>query len=283
MAKDFTFKQFHISAYQCGMPVSTDAILLGAWANISTAANILDIGSGTGLLAIMCAQRNAIAKITAIEIEQNAYNAAVENTANTPWAERLTVKHTSIQHYVNLLEHCNTYDAIICNPPYFNNGLTSSNAQRAIARHTASLSHCDLLIYCEQLLKEQGTASFVLPKAEGSHFIDLMLNINTTGPSKLIVTRLVYVKTTADKLATRLLVEITKQSSPAVSSASTFQNVIATENDPFKCTNSNNEISVGKDATVWGTKCESTELIIHDGHGYSREFIDLTQAFYLKM
>lgn len=253
MAKDFTFKQFHINAYQCGMPVSTDAILLGAWADLSKANNILDIGCGTGLLAIMCAQRNPIANITAVEIELNAFKAACENTVNSPWAQRLTVKHTSIQNFITTVPPNTTFDAIICNPPYFNNGLESTNSQRAIARHTSALSHQHLIKYCDQLLKEQGTANFVLPKEEGLSFIGLLQSEGTNNNSNLVVTRFTDVKTTINKPASRVLIELTKQPQTP-------------------------DISILLD-----TKLSSTELIIHNGQGYSSEFIALTKAFYLKM
>jgi len=255
MAKDFTFKQFHINAYQCGMPVSTDAILLGAWANIDKATHILDIGCGTGLLAIMCAQRNATANIVAVEIEKNAYKAACINMANSPWAKRLSVTHSPIEEFVNLRSNTIMFDAIICNPPYFNNGLESKNAERAIARHTSSLTHQHLLHYCKLLLKDQGTASFVLPKDEGLSFIGLLQNSNKhlDDNDTLEVSRFTYVKTTNQKPATRVLIELTKQRKSA-------------------------EVLILRVGHL-----SKSEIIIHEGTGYSSEFIQLTKAFYLKM
>jgi len=247
MAKNFTFKQFHINAFQCGMPVSTDAVLLGAWANIIDSSTILDIGCGTGLLAIMCAQRNQTADITAVEIELNAFNAARNNSFNSPWPSRLTIKHMPIQDFVSTGL---TFDSIICNPPYFNNGEQSQSRQRAVARHTSTLSHKSLLSYCNELLNENGTASFVLPKQEGLALLNLLQEMHSAQDSKLRLSRLTYVKTTFNKLASRVLIELSKS-------------------------------SLSK--KVDHINGESNELIIHQGEAYSDEFISLTKDFYLKM
>jgi len=243
MAKSFTFKQFHIDAFGCGMPVSTDAILLGAWANIDNVSSVLDIGCGTGVLALMCAQRNAQAAITGIEIEENAYLAASQNCKNSIWSNRLTIAHISLQDYAN--KH-SSVDAIICNPPYFNDGQQSAVSQRAMARHTASLTHQSLLVHCEKLLKDNGTASFVLPKQEGDIFINIIEQMRLSGTT-LCVTRIVEIKTTLKKPVSRLLIEVTKKPVDALSSY------------------------------------QKSQLLIHDQDNYSSDFIALTKDFYLKM
>ena len=236
MAKDFTFKQFHIGAFQCGMPVSTDAVLLGAWANIESANAILDVGCGTGLLSIMSAQRNAVAKIKAIEIEINAVNAAKQNSINSPWRDRISVEQIAVQDFA---KNAQFFDFIICNPPYFNSGETSQNNQRAQARHTTTLSHSDLLQSCSLLLTSKGRANFVLPKVEGDKFVSLAEG------SDLQLSRITYVKTTAKKEVSRVLIELTKQ---------------------------------GQAMT-----CEPSQILINDKTGYSDEFIALTNLFYLNM
>ncbi|WP_028870164.1 tRNA1(Val) (adenine(37)-N6)-methyltransferase [Psychromonas arctica] len=281
MAKDFTFKQFHINAYQCGMPVSTDAILLGAWANINSAKKILDIGCGTGLLAIMCAQRNTLAHISAVEIEKNAFKAAQENAINCPWASRLSIHHQSIQDFTNEVTAHSNFDAIICNPPYFNNGAQSSNSRRAVARHTSALSHNNLLSYCALLLTEQGTANFVLPKEEGLSFINLLQNTDAEHFLKLSLTRLTYVKTTSSKPAIRVLIELTKQST----TKGTLKSSVSDKPDLLK-TDRLNENSLkerGLNSAMLTPEWLKNELVIHDGQAYSKEFIELTKAFYLKM
>lgn len=200
MAKDFTFKQFHINAFQCGMPVSTDAVLLGAWANITAAESILDIGCGTGILSLMCAQRNQSALISAIEIEENAFQAATHNIMNSPWSERLSVYHQSLADFTL---STNKFSAIICNPPYFNSGEVSQSSQRAVARHANQLTHADLLHYCCLLLKDASYASFILPVQEGRVFLQLAEQYD------LQVSRLTQVKTTPHKAVSRLLIELT--------------------------------------------------------------------------
>ena len=252
MAKNFTFKQFHINAFQCGMPVSTDAILLGAWATIDSAKSILDIGCGTGLLAIMCAQRNQTALIEAIEIEEHAFNAATNNCLNSPWSSRLSVNHISLQDFV---VSKNKFDTIICNPPYFTTGKESISSQRAVARHTTTLSHETLLISCQQLLNHNGTASFVLPKKEGLAFVDLLDNLPNE-ESTFALSRLTYVKTTINKPATRVLIELTHFiKSPSMQLKPLIDQI----------------------------QTASNQLIIHTGQGYSTQFIELTNQFYLKM
>ncbi|MCG7497601.1 tRNA1(Val) (adenine(37)-N6)-methyltransferase [Vibrio sp. Of7-15] len=210
MAKSFTFKQFHIDAHQCGMPVSTDGVLLGAWANIKKAQTILDIGSGTGLLSLICAQRNAHAQITAVEIEPSAAQAALQNFEQSRWAERLTLKHQNVSTLVTTPEKCAHFDAIICNPPYFNNGEQSHQDNRATARHTDSLTHQHLLEICQQLLNVKGTASFILPAVEGQLFIEL------SDSHGFVLTRLTEIKTTPTKPVSRLLIELSLEVHPNV-------------------------------------------------------------------
>lgn len=167
--KGFKFKQFAISGGQSGMPVSTDGVLLGAWAFRHSPRQILDIGTGTGLLALMCAQRFEQALIQAVDIDEHAYRAAGINIANSPWSQRIELRHENILHC------CDTQrvDAIICNPPYFNYGAVSQHSQRATARHTSSLSHKDLIRALTRLLTPDGTAALILPLVEGEQFIRL--------------------------------------------------------------------------------------------------------------
>lgn len=165
--KGFKFKQFTIEGGQSGMPVSTDGVLLGAWAFATSPQHILDIGTGTGLLALMCAQRFPQASITAVDIDEHAFQAASHNVAHSPWANRIQVAQQNI-----LQTQLNTpVDAIICNPPYFNDGQQSQHAQRATARHTDRLNHGDLLQAMARLLTPLGTASLILPAVEGEQFI----------------------------------------------------------------------------------------------------------------
>ncbi|ACJ30885.1 Conserved hypothetical O-methyltransferase [Shewanella piezotolerans WP3] len=157
----FSFKQFHIDDRRCGMPVSTDGVLLGAWAPLSNSKNILDIGAGSGLLSLMAAQRSK-ANITAIELDENAALDCQSNFNLSPWSKRLTLLTRSIQQFCTTAKK-HSFDHIICNPPYFDNGPQSNSALRATARHTDSLSFDELLTAISSLLSPAGQASLILP------------------------------------------------------------------------------------------------------------------------
>jgi len=202
--KSFEFKQFKIDGGYSGMPVSTDGVLLGSWAKLDNIKFILDIGTGTGVLSLMCAQRSPNLALEAIEIDHHALQAAQTNFENSPWSERINL------HYGDVLAHSfgHKFDTIICNPPYFNSGEQAQNSSRAIARHTDTLDHSDLLQRCWDLLTDQGYASFVLPKVEGEAFISLAKQ------NKWSLQRLCQVKPTERKEVNRLLIQLGKQPKP---------------------------------------------------------------------
>ncbi len=156
----FTFKRFHIDDTRCGMPVSTDGVLLGAWAPLTQAKHILDLGAGSGLLSLMAAQRSHAA-ITAVELDPQAALDCLSNFSASPWAARLSIVCCDIQSYCQ--HQAQRFDHIICNPPYFDNGPQSSKGARASARHTDSLSFDTLLQSIKQLLATDGNASLILP------------------------------------------------------------------------------------------------------------------------
>ncbi|CAE6885124.1 Specifically methylates the adenine in position 37 of tRNA(1)(Val) (anticodon cmo5UAC) [Vibrio sp. B1FLJ16] len=199
--KGFKFKQFSIEGGESGMPVSTDGVMLGAWIESPVDATILDIGTGTGLLALMCAQRFSLAQMTAVDIEVTAIDAAKQNFAHSPWPARLSALHTDVLAFTPSQQ----FQRIICNPPYFNSGEQSRQSQRATARHTDSLRHDALLKRCYQLLEEDGKASFVLPITEGEQFIDLALHQGWH------LSRLCRVQPSERKPVHRLLFELAKQ------------------------------------------------------------------------
>lgn len=184
------------------MPVSTDGILLGAWANFSMPEHLLDIGCGTGLLSLMLAQRFPNATIQAVDIDPVAIKDASYNVAHSPWQHRIDVTHGDITCITNNLK----YSGIICNPPYFNSGEQSANQRRATARHTDSLTHEQLLDACWQLLCEQGEACFVLPKVEGEQFIQQALK------KGWYLHQICRIQATNNKACNRLLFAIGKQS-----------------------------------------------------------------------
>ncbi|WP_028772524.1 tRNA1(Val) (adenine(37)-N6)-methyltransferase [Shewanella waksmanii] len=154
----FTFQQFHIDDHGCGMPVSTDGVILGAWAKLVNAKHILDIGAGSGLLSLMAAQRSQ-GQITAVEIDSVAAKACQSNFSQSPWQNRLKVHHGCI----STLPYSLLFDHIICNPPYFNHGPRAQCDKRAQARHTQTLSFNDLCQHIEQRLQPTGNASVIIP------------------------------------------------------------------------------------------------------------------------
>ena len=164
----FTFKQFKVEHDRCAMKVSTDGILLGAWANLSDAKSLLDIGTGTGLLALMCQQRSNDLAITAVEVDEAAYNQALQNSANSPWPN-INVVHTTIQAF----EYTKPFDVVISNPPYFNHSLKGENDARNTARHTDGLSFDELINAFKRLSHGGSRFSLILPSIEGALFIKL--------------------------------------------------------------------------------------------------------------
>lgn len=165
----FQFKQFTIQQDRTAMKVGTDGVLLGAWAEPEKARSVLDIGTGTGLLALMAAQRNPEAKIDAIEIEPEAASQAQENANNSPWANRIRIYPVSLFDFFPP----QTYDCILCNPPFFNNSTKTPDTNRTLARHSDTLPHPALLEAVLRLLCEDGSFYIILPTEEASVFIRL--------------------------------------------------------------------------------------------------------------
>ena len=148
------------------MKVCTDACAFGAWANISDAKRILDIGTGTGLLALMTAQRNSNALIDAVEIDLATAQRASENFQNSPFSARINLFQTAIQHF----EPEYKYDTILVNPPFYQNDLRSPNPKINQAHHAASLTFDELLASVNRLLKETGIWHILLPIDESNRF-----------------------------------------------------------------------------------------------------------------
>ncbi|MFB9144219.1 tRNA1(Val) (adenine(37)-N6)-methyltransferase [Vibrio artabrorum] len=198
--KNFQFKKFSIYGGQSGMPVSTDGVLLGAWISLPQRSCVLDIGTGTGLLALMTAQRFEDAFISAIDIDQHAIDAAIINIEQSPWQDRISLHHGSVL----TTDFPQKFDAIICNPPYFNSGEQAQQSQRATARHTDSLDHLALAQRCFEITTETATASFILPTPEGEGFIKLAEQCGWYLAKRLDV------RTTDKKPASRILFELSK-------------------------------------------------------------------------
>ena len=168
----FQFKQFRIEQDRCAMKVCTDACTFGAWAELSDAKRILDIGTGTGLLALMAAQRNPVATIDAVEIEADAAQQAEGNFQASPFSNRIHLFQTAIQDF----EPTERYDTILVNPPFYQNDLRSSEPKTNQAQHALSLTFDELLFAVTRLLKKDGTWHILLPLEEGKR-----LDFNAAG------------------------------------------------------------------------------------------------------
>ncbi len=156
----FRFKSFTIIQEQAAMKVGTDGVLLGAWANIGSAGTILDVGTGTGLIALMMAQRSN-AYITGIEIESKAAEEASGNVLNSPWGQRINIINTSFQDFVKTQP--GPFDLIISNPPFFANSQKPGCEMLAMAKHNHMLPPADLIKGAAQLLKADGKIAVILP------------------------------------------------------------------------------------------------------------------------
>jgi tRNA1Val (adenine37-N6)-methyltransferase len=156
----FQFKQFTVWHDKCAMKVGTDGVLLGAWASVQNAHKILDVGTGTGLVALMLAQRSLPdADIIALEIDEAAAGQARENVTRSPWKERVEVVQTDFRDY----QSSDKFDVIVSNPPYFVDSLECPDQQRNAARHNGSLTYEELLEGVVGLLAEDGTFTIVIP------------------------------------------------------------------------------------------------------------------------
>ena len=182
------------------MKVGTDGTLLGAWADLPQHGRILDIGTGTGLIAIMAAQRTAEAHITAIDIDSECISQARENVEATRWSERIEVVHTPLQEFST----AEPFDVIISNPPYFVDSLLSPDAARSTARHTDTLSFDDLTQGVLQLLSQDGHFALILPPTEMERFL-------SAARGRLFLTRRCEVWTTPTSGARRIMAQLSPQ------------------------------------------------------------------------
>lgn len=157
----FRFQQFLVRHDRCAMKVGTDGVLLGAWA--SGGQRILDIGTGTGLIALMMAQRFEHALVDAVEIDAEACRQAEENMAASPFTGRIHVICDAVQHFAQESKRRQVYDAIVSNPPFFENALKNPDKGRLVARHSDTLPFADLFMAVKMLLADEGEFSVVIP------------------------------------------------------------------------------------------------------------------------
>lgn len=201
MSKPFKFKEFTVNQDQCAMKIGTDGVLLGAWTSLNeNPYSILDVGTGTGIIALQLAQRTDAETIDAIEIDDKAYEQAVENFENSDWGDRLFCYHASLEEFVAEIDE--KYDLIVSNPPFYNDEFESENKARNKARFTSSLSFTALLNAVSNLLSAEGLFSVIIPFKEEQNFIQLASKVN------LIPVRICRVKGTPIAETKRSLLEL---------------------------------------------------------------------------
>lgn len=232
----FRFKQFTIHQDKAAMKVGTDGVLLGAWANVTQTEHILDIGTGTGLISLMLAQRSG-AHIDAIDIDKDAFVQASGNVIQSPFSNRIHVYGISLNEFYK--NPPRSYDLIVSNPPYFADSLKSPLENRNKARHNDSLSLNELIEISCGLLKEKGKLALILP-VERQEELMYLSTIN-----HLYLVRQTNVIPKPGSAPKRILIEMTKHPSA--------------------------------EPTI------DTLTIELDRHVYTKEYIDLTKEFYLKM
>ncbi|MBR5749596.1 MAG: methyltransferase [Prevotella sp.] len=197
----FTFKQFTVHQDRCAMKVGTDGTLLGAWAALERRdGRILDIGTGTGLMALMMAQRYPEARVTAIDIDAAAVAQASENVKDSPFASRIAVCQADVKAF----EAPEPYDAIVCNPPYFDKALTCPDDQRTQARHTLTLTYRQLMAAAWRLLADEGLLSVIIPN---DYFQQMESEAHLAG---FFLTRVYGIRTVERKPIKRYLIELRK-------------------------------------------------------------------------
>ena len=206
----FQFKQFSVNDERCAMKIGTDGVLLGAWADVEGASTILDVGTGSGLIALMMAQRNANAKITGIDIDAMAVDQAKENADCSPWKARIAIMECDFNDPVELVGK--KFDLIVSNPPFYTADTRSDDAQRAMARNASALPLPKLMENAEKLMNDNGTLSLILPAEIASEAIgEAALN-------SLFLIRKCAVYSRVGTKAKRMLLEFSREIQPTAHS-----------------------------------------------------------------
>ncbi|EAR02413.1 tRNA1(Val) (adenine(37)-N6)-methyltransferase [Maribacter sp. HTCC2170] len=183
MPEPFKFKHFSIHQDRCAMKIGTDGVLLGAWTSLQNEPeSILDIGTGTGLIALMAAQRSEAETIDAIEVEEGAYEQCVDNFEASPWGDRLFCYHAGLDEFVDEIE--DKYDLIVSNPPFYAEDVTSGNNARDKARQNQSLPFDELIDGVSKLLSQNGVFTVIVPYKE-EHFFLALANNSGLYPKKI--------------------------------------------------------------------------------------------------
>tara|TARA_B100000795_G_scaffold238589_1_gene199809 strand:+ start:491 stop:1213 length:723 start_codon:yes stop_codon:yes gene_type:complete len=213
MSKSFQFKEFTIHQENTAMKVGTDGVLLGAWSSLETAPDsILDIGSGTGLLALIMAQRSNAMTIDAVEIDATAYEQTVKNFEKSDWGDRLFCYHSSFQNFSEEMHNeAEEYDLIISNPPFYTDTFETKDIARNKARFTSALSFKELISGVVSILSNTGTFAVIIPTKEVQGFVSLARD------AELFLSRVCSVKGTFNSNVKRSLLEFSFQEKTIIS------------------------------------------------------------------
>lgn len=194
----FHFKQFTVQQDRCALKVGTDGVLLGAWTNYAGAKRILDIGTGTGLLALIAAQRNGEAMIDAVEIDDASAEQAQENAAASPWADRIRVHRMDARR----MKVSEPYDLIICNPPFYAGDMVPADDRAVAAKHEAALGFKELMVVVNASMGAEGRFSVILP-TNREHVLRLFADAVGIRPLRRCVIRYL-----ADRAPKRVMLEM---------------------------------------------------------------------------
>lgn len=199
----FQFKKFSISQDNTALKVGTDSVILGSFAHFDSPQNILDIGTGTGILSLMIAQKYGCS-LTAIDIDEGAIFDAKYNIESSVFKDLIRVENISVQEYSK--ESIQKYDGIVCNPPFFSNSLLCADESKTIARHTQTLTPKDLFAAIQNLLNEKGSAYIIIPYSE-----KVLFNTCATEYSLYDVFELQVFPFKDSAMPNRIVVEYSKQ------------------------------------------------------------------------
>jgi tRNA1Val (adenine37-N6)-methyltransferase len=219
----FKFKKFSVYQDQCLMKLGTDSVLLGAWTSSIGPEKVLDIGTGTGVIALIIAQNNPEAIVDGIEIDADSAAQAEMNFNQSPFKSRLKVIHDAIQSYSEI--HDGIYDLLVCNPPFFTGGTLSEVNGRNAARHTVKLPHAELIHAARKLLHEEGRLNLILPYIEGLRFEELAKSYG------FYAKKITEVITRPNKPIERLLMSFSKQEGVIEKDSITIQKDSPLRND----------------------------------------------------
>ncbi len=210
----FRFKQFTIQQDRCALKVGTDGVLFGAWVNYDGVQRILDIGTGTGVLALIAAQRRATATIDAVEIDDAAAEQATENAAASPWSDRVRVHRMDVRR----MKTSEPFDLVICNPPYYAGYSTAADQRVGVAKHSDELLFPDLIQAVDRLLSPDGRFAVIIPLNREKHLV------REARLSGLIPIRRCVVKYVAHRPAKRVLLEFDRAGGVVLEEALTIEN-----------------------------------------------------------